>query len=356
MPPGGGRRAGCALMPSIVSRSMHTAPSPALFFDSVNAYQKSAALKAAIEIGLFTAIGKESVTSADLAARCEAAERGVRILADYLTLSGFLVKEGGRYSLTADSAFFLDRSSPAYCGGAVEFLLDPALVRAFDHLGCVVKKGGSAVQDQGTIAPEHPVWEKFARAMAPMMVPTARIAAGQFSLPSDRPTKVLDIAAGHGVYGISFASVNPTCHVTALDWKNVLTVAEENARAAEVADRFSTIPGDAFTADLGSDYDLILVPNFLHHFNAADCTKFLQRVHAALRPGGRVLIIEFVPNDDRISPHVPASFALVMLGSTPEGDAYTFAEYAQMLTAAGFHSPAQHNLLPTPQAAVVAEK
>jgi 2-polyprenyl-3-methyl-5-hydroxy-6-metoxy-1,4-benzoquinol methylase len=331
-------------------------PSPALFFDTINAYQKSAALKAAIELDLFTAIGGASATAADLAARCRASERGIRILADYLTINGFLNKDGRHYSLTPDSAVFLDRKSPAYCGGAVEFLNAPDLMSAFDDLASTVRKGGTRSSELGTIAPEHPVWEKFARAMAPMMVPTARAAAALAPLASDRPTRVLDISASHGTFGIVFAQQNPTARIVALDWPNVLGVAEERARAAGLADRFSTIAGDAFTVDLGSNYDAVLIPNFLHHFNVADCTRFLRRVHQALSPGGKAVIIEFVPNEDRVTPPPSASFALVMLGTTPEGDAYTFAEYGQMLTAAGFQPPVIHTLAPTPQSGIIASK
>ena len=128
----------------------------------------------------------------------------------------------------------------------------------------------------------------------------------------------------------------------------------ENAHAAGLADRFSTIVGDAFTVDLGRDYDAVLVPNFLHHFNVEECTRFLKRVHAALRLNGKVVIVEFVPNEDRITPPPAASFSLVMLGTTPEGDAYTFAEYQQMLKEAGFHSAELYPLPPTMQSAVIA--
>ena len=151
---------------------------------------------------------------------------------------------------------------------------------------------------------------------------------------------MLDISASHGAFGIAFAQKNPRAHLVALDWEAVLAITEENARAAGLGDRFSKIVGDAFTVDLGADYDVVLVPNFLHHFNTADCTRFLRRIHAALRPGGRVVIVEFVPNDDRITPPPAASFSLVMLGTTPEGDAYTFDEYRRMLADAGFQHPA----------------
>ena len=138
--------------------------------------------------------------------------------------------------------------------------------------------------------------------------------------------KVLDIAASHGIFGISVAKQNPAAQVYAADWKNVLEVAAKNAHAMGVADRYHLLPGDAFETDFGSGYDLVLVPNFLHHFDPPTCTTFMRKVHAALEPGGRAAIAEFVPNPDRVTPPTAAAFSMMMLATTPSGDAYTFAE------------------------------
>ena len=330
------------------------APSPQLFFETINAFQKSAALKAAIDLGLFAAIGSEPATAAELAARCQCPERGVRILADNLTILGFLTKDGATYTLTSSSAIFLVPSSPAYMGAAVNFLLAPSLTEAFTDLASTIRRGRLHTTEHGTTAPDHPAWVEFARAMGPMMAPTSQGAAELVTLDPSRDTRVLDISASHGAYGIAVARKNPRAHLVALDWEAVLAVTTENAQAAGIADRFSKITGDAFTVDLGRDYDAVLVPNFLHHFNAEVCTRFLQKVHAALRPGGQVVIVEFVPNEDRITPPPAASFSLVMLGTTPEGDAYTFAQYQQMLAAAGFRDASLHPLPPTMQSAVLA--
>ena len=330
------------------------APSPQLFFETINAFQKSAALKAAIDLGLFTAIGNKSATAAELATLCQCPERGIRILADNLTILGFLTKAGEIYALTPSSAVFLVESSPAYMGAAVKFLLAPGLTEAFTDLASTIRRGRLHTTEQGTTAPDHPAWVEFARAMGPMMVPTSQGAAELVTLDASRDTRVLDISASHGAYGIAFAKKNPRAHLVALDWEAVLAVTEENVKAAGIADRFSSITGDAFTVDLGSDYDAVLVPNFLHHFNVEECTRFLKRVHASLRPGGKVVIVEFVPNEDRVTPPPAAGFSLVMLGTTPEGDAYTFAEYEQMLKEAGFRDAEFHPLPPTEQSAVIA--
>ena len=277
-------------------------PTPDLFFDTLTAYQKTAALKTAIDLNLFTILAEGPLAAVDIAARCNAAVRGIRILCDYMTVLGFLKKAGNEYHLTPDSSVFLNRKSPAYLGGAMEFLLSDHLTQAFKHLTKAVCNGGTAETQQGSTAPEHPMWLTFARAMGGLMFPAAEGLAGLMPLDSKNPTKVLDISASHGAWGIAFARKNPKTHLVALDWSPVLKYTRENAHAAGIADRFSTIAGSAFDVELGTDYDVVLVPNFLHHFNVADCVRFLKRTHTALRPGGRVAIVEFVPNPDRVTP------------------------------------------------------
>jgi ubiquinone/menaquinone biosynthesis C-methylase UbiE len=210
--------------------------------------------------------------------------------------------------------------------------------------------------DGGTIAPENPVWVKFARGMAPMMALPAELLARLVDQTADRKLKILDIAAGHGLYGIAFARNNPQASVVALDWPNVLEVAKENARNAGVADRYSTIEGSAFDVDLGTGYDLILLTNFLHHFDAPTNEKLLRKVHEALTDGGRAITLEFVPNEDRISPPDAAAFSVMMLGGTPAGDAYTFPELQRMFTNAGFAHSELHQLPPSIEQVVISQK
>src|SRR6185503_1156926 len=145
-----------------------TQPSPLLIFDIMTAYQRTGVFKAAIELDVFSAIGKGNQTPDAVARACGVAERGARTLCDYLVVIGFLTKEDGRYGLTQDSAVFLDKRSPAYMGGAIEFLASPMLADAFNDIAGAVKKGGTVLPDEGSVAPEHPVWVKFARAMGPI--------------------------------------------------------------------------------------------------------------------------------------------------------------------------------------------
>ncbi len=113
-------------------------------------------------------------------------------------------------------------------------------------------------------------------------------------VPSTGPLKVLDIAAGHGMFGITIAQRNPEAEIVALDWAAVLEVANENAVKAGVDARYSTIAGSAFNVDYGDGYDLVLITNFLHHFDPPTNETFLRRVHAALKPGGKAITLEFV--------------------------------------------------------------
>jgi ubiquinone/menaquinone biosynthesis C-methylase UbiE len=276
-------------------------------------------------------------------------------LCDYLAVIGLLTKTADRYKLTPDTNVFLNRKSPGYMGGAVEFLLSPTQMEPFRDVEASVRSGGAAA-GEGLIAPDHPIWVNFARAMAPMMAFPAELLADLLAVETGAKIRVLDIAAGHGLYGIAIAKRSTSVEVTAVDWLNVLEVARENAQAASLDGRFKTIPGSAFDVPYGEGYDVVLLANFLHHFDPDSIERALLKVHRALNPGGRAAILEFIPNEDRISPRVPAEFAMMMLATTPGGDAYTYGEYQQLLRNAGFTSSELHDLQPTYFRAVLARK
>jgi ubiquinone/menaquinone biosynthesis C-methylase UbiE len=328
---------------------------PERIFQTLNAYQASAALKAAIELDVFTAVAEGSDTAAKIAERCGAAERGVRILCDFLTVAGFLSKEGDGYRPAPDAALFLDRRSPAYMGGVIGFLNRPFMREAFEDMAECVRRGGTALKDEGSVTPENPVWDDFARSMAGLVRPSAEAIARIVGAGRDAgPLKVLDIAAGHGLFGITLAQHNPQAEIYALDWESVLRIAEENAVAAGVAGRFHKMPGSAFELEFGEGFDLVLLTNFFHHFDRETCVALMRKVRAALKDDGRAVTLEFVPDEGRVSPPAAASFALVMLGTTPSGDAYTFKEFDAMFREAGFARSEAHPA--PPQTIIVSQK
>lgn len=327
-------------------------PAPDLYFDTMFAFQRSAALKTAIDLDLFTAIGDGARTAKAIANACGASARGTRILCDFLTVIGFLTKSGDTYVLTSETAFFLSKRSPAYLGGTADFLYNSEFRGYFDELTETVRKG---TRTASLITSENEAWVQFARAMVPMMMPPAQAIAGILGASAAGPWRVLDIAAGHGIFGIVIAQHNPEAEIVAVDWPSVLEVASANAKAMGVAARHRALAGDAFKVDYGTGFDVVLVTNFLHHFDWQTNVAFLKKTAAALKNDGRVVILEFVPNDDRVTPSMAARFSLAMLAGTPSGDAYTFRELRDMLTEAGFRHATAH-ALQGPETVVVAAK
>ncbi len=310
----------------------------------ITGYQKTAALRAAIELHVFTAIAQGASTVGAISAHCQASQRGIRILCDYLTIEGLLKKENHSYQLSPESAAFLDERSPHYMGGMLKFLNTPSLLEAAAHLTETVRHGATSA-GRGFAGDEAGEWVAFARHMQPLAEGPSQFIA-QLTVDRRPPKRVLDIAAGHGLYGITVALRAPDAIVVAQDWPNVLAVAEENARAAGLAERYQLLPGSAFEVDFGAGFDLVLIVNFLHHFDESACVTFLRKVRAALAAGGRVVILEFIPNEDRVTPPRAAAFAMSMLLQTPAGDAYTESDFLRMLNAAGFTS---HQVVDVPK-------
>jgi 2-polyprenyl-3-methyl-5-hydroxy-6-metoxy-1,4-benzoquinol methylase len=328
--------------------------SPFKLFQAINGYHLTEGIRSAIELDVFTAIGAGHRTAAAIAKQCGLAERGARILCDFLVVNEFLTKTGKEYALTEDSAMFLDRKSHVYMGACTRFLISDASRRYFQALPDAVRNGGSTFHED--LDPEWPGWVEFARSMAPMMMMASQGLAKLVMGSSPGPMKVLDIAAGHGLFGIAVLRANPSAKVVAVDWKNVLEVASENAGKFGVADRYTALPGSIFDVEIGTGYDLVLIPNFLHHFDAPTNEKLLRKLHAALKPGGRVATLEFVPNEDRVSPPMSAAFALIMLALTPSGDAYTQAELEAMMRNAGFTHHEFHPMPPSPHSVLISQR
>ena len=327
--------------------------SPDLFMDAVLAFQQTAAIKAALELDLFTEIAKGNATAMTLAQTTGAAVRGIRILCDYLTVRGHLEKQGDRFRLTPSTAAFLDRSTPSWIGGVVEYFAAPEMMDLFlGNPAAYVRNGGSI--GLANNAPDNPIWVKFARAMGPSRVPVAKIVASELAVSS--PRKVLDVAAGHGMFGIAIAQAITDAQITATDWQAVLSVARENAEAAGVSGRYHTLAGSAFDADWGSGFDVVLLANFLHQLDRDGCVTLLRKARKSLVSGGRAVAVEFLPNEDRVSPRFPAMFAFQMLGSTPQGDAYTAREFEDMGRAAGFGKVIAKPLPPTPHSLILLEQ
>lgn len=322
-------------------------------FEAMQAYHRTAALTAAIKLDVVTLIGG-GATSEALAEKTATSVRGMRILCDFLTVIGLLSKQDGVYAATEPSKRYLDRSSPAWIGSAIDFFAAPEMLSlVLDDPVSYVKRGGSA--GLAHLAPDHPIWVRYANAATPIARVTAKRAAAYLATPPSPPAAVLDVAAGHGYYGIELAKAFPEAVVTAVDWPSVLTLATANAREAGVSGRYRTVPGNAFEVDWGDDFDLVILANILHYLSAEECAALLRKVRSSLSSRGQACAIEFVPNEDRVSPPTQAMFAYMMLATSPGGDAHTLSDYDNIAKAAGFRGATARPIRPTPEALVMFE-
>jgi ubiquinone/menaquinone biosynthesis C-methylase UbiE len=328
-------------------------PSSERIVTMLNAFQQSAILKGAIELDVFSKIAAGHNSAPALAGQCGADEHGTEVLCDSLVVMGLLEKSAGSYRLSTDAAMFLDRRSPMYMGDITSFLFAPEMIANWSDVAAAVRRGGP--DGLATVAPEHPIWLDFAKGMASFLSATAKKLASLVTSEGP-PTRVLDLAAGHGLFGIEIAKLAPDSRIVALDWPKVLEVAQQNANAAGIADRWEALSGSAFDVPFGAGYDVVLLPNFLHHFDPGTCEGLLRKIHGVLLPGGRVVTLEFIPNEDGVSPPFAAMFGMMMLISTPKGRAYRYSELEAMHHAAGFERCELIELPPTPQRVVIARK
>ncbi len=308
-------------------------PSPLTLMDTAWGFTRTQILKTAVELDIFTQIDKGYTSSKALAEALGVSERGVRILLNALVGLKVLEKQSEQYQLTEGARLFLSRSSGAYMG---DWLLHVnQLMPAWAHLTEVVRSGAPFRQVEG----EDDRGEFFSKLVAglfTMNAPGAQ-AAAKAMVGQRSGLRILDIGAGSGVWGIAFAHQDPLARVTLVDYPKVIAIATQFVIQHGLANRFEYLAGNFREVDFGRDqYDVAILGHICHSEGTRNTKTLFQRIRRALKPGGRLLIAEFLVDEERKVETFPLLFAVNMLVNTEEGDTFTLSELRTWLHEAGF--------------------
>lgn len=295
-------------------------------------------LEAAVRHRIFDVLDKGPRTIEQLQAETGVSLRGLHAVLNTLVgLELLRREEQGRYALTPESSMYLVRGKPDYRG---EMLLHTSsqLLPKWMQLAEIVRTGKPAIsvnrEDEGAA-----FFQQFVEGLFPFNHATAQALAGVLGVAaSTKPVRVLDLAAGSGVWGIVLAQKSPQVRVTAVDWPSVLTVTRRVAQREGVAERFQFVGGDLHEADFGTGHDIAIFGHILHSEGATRSRRLLQKTFAALAPGGTAVIAEWLVNDDRTGPPPALIFGVNMLVNTDEGDVFSSAEIGRWLEEAGFRN------------------
>lgn len=295
------------------------------------------ALKAALELEIFTLIAHGIDTPAGLAEAKKAAPRAMRLLCDALVGLGLLQRQGERLSLSEEMGRLLVKGAPTYMGGQIGINNAPWFWEGAHHLADIVR-GGHPLTAQSAEAVEHPFWEEFERNSRQMAAANGKALAELLAevMNEAGPRLILDIACGSGFYGFSLLKRFPQARLVSFDYANVLRLTEKDAEREGLRERVEFRPGDLFHDDLGAGYDLILACNIFQIYGPQKVVELSRRLYQALEPGGRLLVHGPIPDDERKQNRPALLFGMNMLIFTQQGDVYTLADYRRMLEEAGF--------------------
>lgn len=301
-------------------------------------YVPTFVLEAGLRHRVFDVLDAGPKTLKETAAATGASERGLRIIMNALVGLNFLARDDGRYSLTPESSAFLVSTKPSFQGGILKHTSEQ-LIPKWLQLNEIVGTGKpvASVNQQG---PGAEFFQNFVVDIFPMSYPSAQMLAKHLALDKSATTvRVLDLAAGSGVWGIALAQSSEKVTVTAVDWVDVLPATKATVARFGLSDRFTFVPGDLASADFGSGHNVATLGHILHSEGEARSKSLLRKTFEALAPGGTIAIAEFLVNADRTGPLGSLFFAANMLVNTDDGDTYSFEEISKWLAEAGFTNP-----------------
>lgn len=307
---------------------------PELIFKTYWGFAASKALAVAVELDLFTAIHNRHNSAEKISKQLKLPLRSTKILLDALVGVGLLTKSKLAYLLTPESKTYLVKSEPRYMGNVFSRMDEE--FKLWSHLSEVVKTGKHV--NGVDYATKVRFYAQLVRDIFPMSYASAIQAAKKLGVGKTlRGLKVLDVACGSGAWGIALALADKTTHVVAQDFPEVLEVTSQYIKKFRLDNQYGFLPGDLQIVDFGTQqYDAIYLGHICHCLGENDSRKLLKKCYQALKPGGRVLIGEFVPNDLKTGDQVSLLFALQMLLDTPYGDVFSVKEFKRWLGLTGF--------------------
>jgi len=338
--------------------NIETAPGhgPQVLMQMIQGAQVTALITTAVELGVFGVVAKGARTCQQIAEGIKAPPRSTEVLLDGLAVLGLLAKKGALYENTPLSEEHLVPGKPMYMGDITGIFGSDIMWNGYRRLTAAVRNDGTVMPEHAE-TPRHPFWETFARSSASMAFPAAGTLAGLLGpwIGSKPKVRVLDIAAGSGIYGLTLAK-SPNVHVTLLDWPNVLVETRKWADRLGVDDsRVEYIEGNLFEADYHGPYDLIVLSHVYHHFDDATCLGLTKKVAATLAPGGRIAINDFV-YDAALANPMAALFRTTMLAWTRKGSTYAETDIRRWLAEAGLKGVEFTPSVGMPSTIIIAEK
>jgi SAM-dependent methyltransferase len=309
-------------------------PTPDRIMQLINGYWATGILGAAASYSLFTHLDAGADTADQLAARAGISERGAQTLLDGLVGLGLVELHDGSYRNTADAATFLVEGRPASLSGFAKLKL--AHMGDMTGLSDIVRAGGP-VTDATVEVADNPHWEEVVLAIAAQSVPVAEIAADVLRVAEAEEMSILDIGGGSGIYSAIWLGLNPAARSTQLDWAPINAIARRLVAERGVADRFTCIDGDFHTTDFGTAaYDVAVYSHIAHQEEPDDNVALFAKAREALKPGGTLVICDYVVDDDRSGPPFALIFAAEMLLKSKQGGTWRRADYRAWLAKAGY--------------------
>lgn len=319
-------------------------PSPDTIMRLINGYWATGVLGAAASHSLFTHLENGAGTATELAGRAGISERGAQTLLDGLVSVGLVELHGGRYRNSAEASAYLVEGKPASLSSFAKLKLTH--LGSLVDLADVVRVGGPVTKPVVEVA-NNTHWEGIVTAIAAQSVPAATIAAEVLELADAGEISILDVGGGSGIYSGIWLEANPAARSTQLDWEPINAIARRLLDERGVGDRFTTIDGDFHSTDFGTArYDVAVYSHIAHQEGPESNVEVFTRLRQALRPGGTLVVNDYVVDDDRSGPAFPLMFASEMLLKSKQGSTWRRADYHEWLVKAGFEDVSFHSAPP----------